>query len=92
MGSTVSVEATIGTPVRAAARAVARSPWPSWAHSPMTPIGAMNSGAGKRQAEQFNGQIALCGADEHARDQTPPLESLAVGPLRALVAGPACDV
>ena len=47
IGSTVSVEATIGTPVRAAARAVARSPWPSWAHSPMTPIGAMNSGDGK---------------------------------------------
>lgn len=46
-GSTVSVEATIGTPVRAAALAVARSPCPSWAHSPMTPIGAMNSGDGK---------------------------------------------
>src|SRR5450631_1992940 len=39
-----SVEATIGTPVDTAARAVARSPWPPCAHSPMTPIGAMNTG------------------------------------------------
>ena len=37
---------TIGTPVRAAARAVARSPCPSWEHSPITPIGAMNTGDG----------------------------------------------
>ncbi len=46
IGSTVRVEATIGTPVPAAARAVARSPWPSWQHSPITPTGAMNSGDG----------------------------------------------
>ena len=46
MGSTDSVEATIGTPVRAAAAAVARSPCPSWAHRPSTPMGAMNSGEG----------------------------------------------
>ena len=46
MGSTDRVEATIGTPVRAAAAAVARSPCPSWAHRPITPMGAMNSGEG----------------------------------------------
>ena len=43
-GSLVRVETTIGTPVAAAARAAARSPWPSWVQSPVTPIGAMNSG------------------------------------------------
>ena len=47
IGSTDNVEATIGTPVRAAARAVARSPWPSWAQMPMTPIGAMKRGDGR---------------------------------------------
>ena len=46
MGSTDSVEAIIGTPVAAAADAVARSPWPSWAHRPITPIGAISSGDG----------------------------------------------
>lgn len=46
IGSSVSVEAIIGTPVRAAARAVARSPCPSWAQRPITPTGAMNSGDG----------------------------------------------
>ncbi len=44
-----SVEATIGTPAAAAASAVARSPCPSWAHSPMTPIGARNTGVGSRR-------------------------------------------
>ena len=38
--------AIIGTPVRAEACAVARSPWPSWAHRPMTPTGAMRIGEG----------------------------------------------
>ena len=46
MGSAENVEAIIGTPVRAAAAAVARSPCPSWAHRPITPIGAMSSGEG----------------------------------------------
>ena len=45
-GSTDRVEAIIGTPVRSAATAAARSPCPSWAHRPMTPIGAMSSGDG----------------------------------------------
>ena len=45
-GSTDSVEAIIGTPVRAAAAAVARSPCPSWAHRPITPMGAINTGDG----------------------------------------------
>ena len=45
-GSADSVEAIIGTPVRAAASAVARSPCPSWAHRPITPIGAISSGDG----------------------------------------------
>ena len=91
-GSAVSVDSTIGTPVRAAARAVARSPWPSWAHNPMTPIGAMNIGDGQRQPEQLHRQVTFLGADEHPRDQSPTLESLAVGPLGALVAGPARDI
>jgi hypothetical protein len=43
-GSTVRVDATIGTPVLAAALATARSPCPSWAQMPMTPIGAMKIG------------------------------------------------
>jgi hypothetical protein len=30
-------------------RAVARSPWLSWAHGPITPTGAMNSGEGRRR-------------------------------------------
>ncbi len=46
IGSAVIVEATIGTPVRAAARAVARSPWASCEQIPMTPTGAMKSGDG----------------------------------------------
>ena len=46
IGSTDSVEATIGTPVWAAALAVARSPCPSCAHRPMTPIGAAKTGEG----------------------------------------------
>ena len=33
-------------PVRAAASAVARSPCPSWAHRPITPMGAISSGDG----------------------------------------------
>ena len=36
----------MGTPVRAAAAAVARSPCPSWAHRPITPMGAINRGDG----------------------------------------------
>ena len=36
----------MGTPVRAAAAAVARSPCPSWAHIPITPMGAMSKGDG----------------------------------------------
>lgn len=47
IGSAVRVETTIGTPVAAAARAAVRSPRPSWAQMPMTPIGAMNTGDGK---------------------------------------------
>ena len=43
-GSSISVDATIGTPVSAEARAVARSPWPSSAHSAITPTGASISG------------------------------------------------
>lgn len=35
-----------GTPVASAARAHARSPWPSWEQIPMAPIGLMNSGVG----------------------------------------------
>ncbi len=46
IGSTDAVEAIIGTPVRAAARAVARSPCPSCAHKPITPTGAISSGDG----------------------------------------------
>ena len=41
------VEAIIGTPVRAAARAVARSPCPSCAHRAMTPTGAIIAGDGR---------------------------------------------
>ncbi|PQM44841.1 hypothetical protein C1Y40_05003 [Mycobacterium talmoniae] len=47
-GSALNVDSIIGTPVAAAARAVARSPWPSWAQIPMTPIGARNTGEGSR--------------------------------------------
>ncbi|PQM45445.1 hypothetical protein C1Y40_04408 [Mycobacterium talmoniae] len=47
-GSAVSVDTIIGTPVAAAARAVARSPWPSWPQMPITPIGARNTGDGSR--------------------------------------------
>ena len=36
----------MGTPVSAAARATARSPCPSGAHNPMTPIGLMKIGDG----------------------------------------------
>ena len=44
------------------------------------------------QPEQVDGQITVCGADEHPRHQTPPLERLAVDPLGALVARTAGDV
>jgi hypothetical protein len=46
MRSTLNVEAIIGTPVRAEAAAAARSPCPSWAQRPITPIGAISSGEG----------------------------------------------
>ena len=86
IGSTVSVEATIGTPVRAAARAVARSPCPSWAHNPITPMGAMNTGDGSVSPNSSTDRSRSFGADEHPRDQSPIPEGLAVGPLGALVA------
>jgi hypothetical protein len=47
-GSWLSVEASIGTPVVAAARAAAKSPWPSWVQIPITPIGARKIGVGRR--------------------------------------------
>jgi hypothetical protein len=46
----MSVEATIGTPVAAAALAVARSPCPSGSHSAITPTGAISSGVGSRRS------------------------------------------
>ena len=48
MGSWERVEAIIGTPVRAAASAVARSPCRSCEHRPTTPTGAIISGEGRR--------------------------------------------
>jgi hypothetical protein len=47
-GSFDKVEAISGTRVSAAARAAARSPWPSGVISPVTPIGAMKIGLGRR--------------------------------------------
>src|SRR5262245_47832110 len=41
-----SVEAIIGTPVSAAARAVVRTPCPSRSHKPITPTGHKKSGVG----------------------------------------------
>ena len=48
IGSDVSVPTKKGTPVRTEARTQAMSPCPSWATTPMTPMGAMKIGDGKR--------------------------------------------
>ena len=70
MGSTDRVEAIIGTPVRAAAAAVARSPCPSWAHRPITPMGAMNSGEG-RVIPNSSTDRSRCTAPTNIRGITP---------------------
>ena len=70
IGSTVRVEATIGTPVRAAARAVARSPCPSWAHRPITPIGAMNTGDGSVRPNSSTDR-SRCAAPTNIRGMRP---------------------
>ena len=66
-GPRVSVDAIIGTPVAAAARAVTRSPWPSGSQSPITPTGASISGVGSARAEQLDREVALGRADQHPR-------------------------
>ena len=91
-GSCIRVDATIGTPVRAAARAVCRSPWKSCEQMPITPIGHRNSGDASSMPNSEVRQVALVGAVEHPRDQAPAVERLDVGALRALVAGAAGDV
>ena len=81
------VEATIGTPVLAAASAVRRSPWPSGSQMPMTPTGASSRGVGQLGAEQRHGQVALGATHEHAGHQAPAVEGLDVRPLGVLVTG-----
>ncbi len=75
-GSAVSVEAIIGTPVRAAARAVARSPCPSWAQRPMTPTGAMNSGEGSVMPKRSTDR-SRCAAPTIMRGTSPHLRKAA---------------
>ena len=91
-GSAVSVDTAIGTPVRAAARAVARSPWPSCAQMPITPTGAMKSGDGSVIPNRSTERSRSVGADEHPRHQSPAVERGAVGALGVLVPGTAGDV
>ena len=92
IGSTDSVDAIIGTPVRAAARAVARSPWPSCAHRPITPIGAMNSGVGSFIPNSSTDRSRRA-APTNIRGISPQLSNaLDVDPLGVLVARAARDV
>ena len=92
IGSSVSVEMTIGTPVRAAARAVARSPWPSCAHKPMTPIGAMNTGDGSVRPNSSTDRSRSRCALNIRGISAPAVEGGAIDPLGAFVAGAAGHV
>ena len=69
-----------------------RSPCPSWAHNPITPIGARNSGVGSVRPNRLDRQVALGGAREHPRHEAAAIEGRDVELLRVLVARPAGDV
>ena len=89
----MSVEATIGTPVRAAARAVARSPWPSGSHDP-------DHADGGEHQRAWAAACRTAPPTDRARRRPTSIRGIRpqrsnavdVGPLGALVAGAARDV
>jgi len=87
IGSSLRVEATIGTPVAAAARAVARSPWPSWVQMPITPIGDRNTGLGNAIPNRSTDMLRSVRA--RSIRGTRPQWSNAVRLLRCVCSSPA---
>ena len=90
-GSLKKVEAIIGTPVIADAFAVARSPWPSCAQMPRTPIGAMNSGEGSLRPKRSTLRSRI---EQSAmiRGTRPHFSNAVVLVLGVLVAAAALDI
>ena len=68
--SAESVDAIIGTPVTAAACAVATSPCPSVAHNPITPIGLMKIGVGRCMPNSST-ERSRCAAPTNMRGTMP---------------------
>jgi len=85
-------QATIGTPVCAEALATAMSPWKSWEHSPMTPIGHMNNGVGRCMSNNDTDRSRSDAPTSMRGHDAVAGECLIVGALRVLVAGATGDV